>query len=67
MAASNEDLTSEQSKQALDQSWASAGQNTHGPDLLSRMRDSIASLDTSSDKPRLTKEEFLAELARTKR
>ena len=67
MAASNEDLTSEQSKAALDQSWASASQTTHGPDLLSRMRDSIASLDTSSDKPRLTKEEFLEELSRTKR
>lgn len=66
MAASNEDLTSEQSQQALDQTWASAGQSMQGADLLSRMRDSIASLDTSGNKPRLTKEEFLEELARTK-
>lgn len=67
MTASDDDLTSEQSQQALDQSWASVDRDAKGSDLLSRMRDSIANLDTSEDKPRLTKEEFLAELARTKR
>ncbi|MCB0987634.1 MAG: hypothetical protein H6519_09770 [Microthrixaceae bacterium] len=60
-----EDLTAEQFTKALDQSWASAP--TGGTDLLSRMRDSIADIDTSVDKPKITKEEFLAELARGRR
>ena len=60
-----EDLTTEQFSRALDQHWASAPSG--GTDLLSRMRDSFASIDTASDKPKMTKEEFLAELAQGRR
>lgn len=60
-----EDLTNEQFTQALSQAWASAPSG--GTDLLTRMRDSIAEIDTTSDKPKITKEEFLAELAQRRR
>ena len=66
MTVDNDDLTSEQYQAALDQTWAAPRADGGGSNLLARMRDSIASLDTSDDKPRLTKEEFLAELARSK-
>ncbi len=56
-----EDLTTEQFSEALGQTWASAPSG--GTDLLARMRDSIANIDTTSTKRKLTKEEFLAELA----
>lgn len=56
-----EDLTTEQFSEALDQTWASAPSG--GTDLLARMRDSIANIDTTSTARKLTKEEFLAELA----
>jgi hypothetical protein len=60
-----DDLTRDQMSQALDQSWASTSGG--GTDLLSRMRDSIAAIDTSEPAQKMTKEEFLAELARTRR
>lgn len=60
---SHEDLTTEQWSQALDQTWASGRVSGSSTDLLSRMRDSIAAIDTSSNTPKLTKEEFLAELS----
>ena len=60
----DQDLNPAQWDQALHQSWASTTNAGGGTDLLSRMRDSIAAIDTSSNSPKLTKEEFLAELAR---
>ena len=56
-----EDLTTEQFSDALDQTWAAAPSG--GTDLLARMRDSIAKIDTASTQRKLTKEEFLAEMA----
>ena len=64
MNAGDDDLTAEQRDQALNQSWADAAGGSAGSNLLARMRDSIANIDTSSDAPKLTKEEFLAELSR---
>lgn len=64
---SPDDLSTEQWSQALDQAWGSGRTtNTGGTDLLSRMRDSIAAIDTSSEQPKITKEEFLAEMARSR-
>jgi hypothetical protein len=62
---SPEDLTPAQLTQALDQSWATRTEGG-GADLLTRMRDSLAAIDTSKEQRKLTKEEFLAELARTR-
>lgn len=60
-----EDLSTEQFTEALGQTWASAPSG--GTDLLSKMRDSIASIDTTTTQRKLTKEEFLAELAQGRR
>lgn len=60
--ASPDDFTNEQWTQALDQSWASE-RTPGGTDLLTRMRDSIAAIDTSVEQRKLSKDEFLAELA----
>lgn len=62
---SPEDLTAAQFTQALDQSWATRSDGG-GADLLSRMRDSLAAIDTTTDQPKLTKEQFLAELSRAR-
>ena len=62
---SPEDLTSAQFSQALDQSWATRTSGG-GNDLLARMRDSLEAMDTTEVKPKLTKEQFLAELAQSR-
>ncbi|NLD76752.1 MAG: hypothetical protein GX643_08795 [Acidimicrobiales bacterium] len=56
------DLTNEEFTQALDQSWVSRS-DTGSTALLTRMRDSLAAMDASDSRPKLSKEQFLAELA----
>ena len=61
---SPEDLTAAQFTQALDQSWTTNSGGT--TDLLTRMRDSIAAIDTGAERPKLTKEQFLEQMAHSR-
>lgn len=56
------DLTNDEVTQALDQSWVTRAE-LGGTELLTRMRDSLAAIDVRDPQPKLTKEQFLAELS----
>lgn len=60
------DLTNEEFTQALDQSWMNRN-DSGSTALLVRMRDSLAAMDTRENQPKLTKEQFLAQMADERR